>query len=151
LPPKFGVSPTFNIADLKPYLGEEDELAPRTTSFQEGEDDEDITPLDTNNSHHMDMQGPITRARALRLNQEVSLFLCTFSNYKNDMLPNELLCLGIMERINKYLEEDLDEEKIRRGVQVKSEAHNIPSSSLPWSPGAAWTKTDAQVAYGVKI
>ena len=24
LPPEFGVSPTFNIADLKPYLGEED-------------------------------------------------------------------------------------------------------------------------------
>ena len=32
----FGVSPTFNIADLKPYLGEEDELPSRTTSFQEG-------------------------------------------------------------------------------------------------------------------
>ncbi|WVZ81827.1 hypothetical protein U9M48_029164 [Paspalum notatum var. saurae] len=32
----FGVSPTFNIADLKPYLGEEDELASRTTSLQEG-------------------------------------------------------------------------------------------------------------------
>ncbi|WVZ97349.1 hypothetical protein U9M48_042896, partial [Paspalum notatum var. saurae] len=41
LPADFGVSPTFNIADLKPYLGEEDELASRTTSFQEGEDDED--------------------------------------------------------------------------------------------------------------
>ena len=26
LPPEFGVSPTFNISDLRPYLGEEDEL-----------------------------------------------------------------------------------------------------------------------------
>jgi hypothetical protein len=26
LPPEFGVSPTFNISDLKPYLGAEDEL-----------------------------------------------------------------------------------------------------------------------------
>ena len=25
LPADFGVSPTFNIADLKPYLGEDDE------------------------------------------------------------------------------------------------------------------------------
>ena len=25
LPADFGVSPTFNIADLKPYLGEEDD------------------------------------------------------------------------------------------------------------------------------
>jgi hypothetical protein len=29
LPVDFGVSPTFNIADLKPYLGEEDELESR--------------------------------------------------------------------------------------------------------------------------
>ena len=34
LPIDFGVSPTFNIADLKPYLGEEDDLSSRTTSFQ---------------------------------------------------------------------------------------------------------------------
>ena len=33
LPPEFGVSPTFNIVDLKPYLGEEDELESRTTPF----------------------------------------------------------------------------------------------------------------------
>ena len=34
LPPEFGVSPTFNIADLKPYLGEEDEFESRMTPFQ---------------------------------------------------------------------------------------------------------------------
>ena len=33
LPADFGVSPTFNIADLKRYLGEDDELPPRTISF----------------------------------------------------------------------------------------------------------------------
>jgi hypothetical protein len=44
LPPEFGVSPTFNISDLKPYLGEEDELESRMTPIQEGEDDENITP-----------------------------------------------------------------------------------------------------------
>jgi hypothetical protein len=47
LPPEFGVSPTFNISDLKPYLGEEDELESRTTLIQEGEDDEYISPLHT--------------------------------------------------------------------------------------------------------
>jgi hypothetical protein len=31
LPVDFGVSPTFNIVDLKPYLGEGDELESRTT------------------------------------------------------------------------------------------------------------------------
>ena len=47
LPPDFGVSRTFNIADLKPYLGEEYEFPSRTTSIQEGEDDEDIPTIDT--------------------------------------------------------------------------------------------------------
>jgi hypothetical protein len=61
-PPEFGISPTFNISDLKPYLGEEDELELRTTPVQEGEDDEDITPMDTNNTPQVDY--PITRARA---------------------------------------------------------------------------------------
>ena len=36
LPPELGVSPTFNISDLKPYLGGEDELESRTTPIQEG-------------------------------------------------------------------------------------------------------------------
>jgi hypothetical protein len=45
LPPNFGVNSTFNIADLTPYMGEEDELELRTTPLQEGEDDKDITPM----------------------------------------------------------------------------------------------------------
>jgi hypothetical protein len=40
---EFGVSPTFNILDLQPYLGEDDEVLSRTMSNQEGEDDEEIT------------------------------------------------------------------------------------------------------------
>jgi hypothetical protein len=36
LPPEFGVSPSFNISDLQPYLGEEDEMLSRMTSIQEG-------------------------------------------------------------------------------------------------------------------
>ncbi|KAK1681173.1 hypothetical protein QYE76_042021 [Lolium multiflorum] len=41
LPAELGpVSPTFNIADLKPYFGEEEELSSRTTSIQEGGHDD---------------------------------------------------------------------------------------------------------------
>jgi hypothetical protein len=36
LPTEFGVSPVFNISDLHPYLGEEDEVPSRTTLIQEG-------------------------------------------------------------------------------------------------------------------
>ena len=45
LPANFGVSPTFNIADLKPYLGEEDELPSGRAPFQEGEADGTSIPL----------------------------------------------------------------------------------------------------------
>ena len=35
-PAEFLVSPTFNVADLKPYLGEDEEIPSRATSIQEG-------------------------------------------------------------------------------------------------------------------
>jgi hypothetical protein len=73
---EFGVSTSFNIADLKPYMGEDDELPSRTTSLQEGEDDEDInfnTSMTTPASPPPQaplpsLAGPTTRARARDLN-----------------------------------------------------------------------------------
>jgi hypothetical protein len=47
LPPEFGVSTSFNVVDLKPYLGEDEELPSRTTSVQEREDYEDTTSTST--------------------------------------------------------------------------------------------------------
>jgi hypothetical protein len=61
LPPEFGVSPSFNISDLRPYLGEEDEMPSSTTSMQEGEDDEDINTLATI-IPFVEIVGPITRS-----------------------------------------------------------------------------------------
>jgi hypothetical protein len=63
LPSEFGVSPTFNISDLRPYLGEEDEMPSRTTLMQEGEDDEDINTSATI-IPSIEIAGPITRSRA---------------------------------------------------------------------------------------
>jgi hypothetical protein len=51
-PADFGVSLTFNIEDLKPYLGEEDEMEARMTQMQEGEDDVDINTSDTSTPTH---------------------------------------------------------------------------------------------------
>ncbi|KAK1680885.1 hypothetical protein QYE76_041733 [Lolium multiflorum] len=90
LPAELGpVSPTFNIADLKPYFGEEDELASRTTSIQEGEHDEDIPSIDTTAvPTATQIQGPITRARAKQLNYQVLSFLGTIPHiHENMMLP----------------------------------------------------------------
>ncbi|WVZ52364.1 hypothetical protein U9M48_003433 [Paspalum notatum var. saurae] len=61
LPPEFGVSPTFNIAYLKPYLGEEDELESRTTPLQEREDDEDISSMHVIDTPPIMMHGTYER------------------------------------------------------------------------------------------
>jgi len=42
LPSTYGVSTSFNVADLSPFLGLEES---RTTPFQEREDDEDMPPV----------------------------------------------------------------------------------------------------------
>jgi translation initiation factor IF-1 len=74
LPPKFGVTPSFNISDLRPYLGEEYEMPSRTTSMQEG-DDEEINTINPS----VEILGPITRSRAQQLNHQVNSFLCSFA------------------------------------------------------------------------
>ena len=78
LPAEFGVSTSFNVADLKPYAGEDEELPSRTTSVQEGEDDEDTSSTSTPAAPspappdapppQAPPSGPITRARARELN-----------------------------------------------------------------------------------
>jgi hypothetical protein len=93
LPPEFGVSTTFNISDLRPYLGEEDEVLSRTTSIQEGEDDEYITTLDTT-IPSIELHGPITRSRAQQLCHQVNSFLCSSANdLENRLLPNDLIVI----------------------------------------------------------
>ena len=73
---------------MKPYLGEEDELPSRTTSFQEGGDDEDIDTIVTPTTPATIHTGPITRARARQLNYQVLSFLANDSNvHENMMLP----------------------------------------------------------------
>jgi hypothetical protein len=116
LPPEFGVNPIFNISDLKPYLGEEDELESRTTLNQEGEDDEDISPLHT-------MQGPITRARARQLDLQVCSNLV---NYFSELTLGSMHLLSIRNNgeDQKGLGEGqgVKEEELgrpHRGVQVQ--------------------------------
>jgi hypothetical protein len=57
-------------------------------------DDEDITPMDTNNTPQVDIQGPITRACARQLNLQVISFLRNYScAFESSMLPNDLIVL----------------------------------------------------------
>jgi hypothetical protein len=61
LPPEFGVSPNFNISDLRSYMRKEDEMPSRTMSMQEGENNEDINTLATI-IPFIEILGPITRS-----------------------------------------------------------------------------------------
>jgi hypothetical protein len=109
LPPEFRVSPTFNIAYLKLYLGEEDELESRTTPLQEGEDDEDITSIHTIN-------GPITRSRARQLILQVRSALVNCVSE---------LTLGAMDVLMiRNLGED--QQELGKGLGVEEEQQGRP-------------------------
>jgi hypothetical protein len=57
-----------------------------------GEDDEDITPMYTVETHPIVIQGPITRACARQLHQQVSSFLSTCAYCcKDGMLSNDII------------------------------------------------------------
>ncbi|KAK1601928.1 hypothetical protein QYE76_027033 [Lolium multiflorum] len=83
---EFGVSNSFNVADLTPYDGE-DLGASGSTPFEGGGDDEDIptsllppsSPIEDEPAVKLKSNevriGPITRARAKLLKQQVNLFL----------------------------------------------------------------------------
>jgi hypothetical protein len=97
LPPEFGVSPSFNISDLRPYFGEEDEMPSRTMSMQEREDDEDINTSATI-IPSVEILGPITRSRAQQLNHQVNSFLCSSAyNIESRLLLNDLIVLRNQE------------------------------------------------------
>jgi hypothetical protein len=50
--------------------------------------------MDTNNTPQVDIQGPITRARARQLNLQVISFLRNYScAFESSMLPNDLITL----------------------------------------------------------
>jgi hypothetical protein len=55
--------------------------------------DEDITPSDAHNTP-LDIQGPVTGARARQLNLEVSSFLSTsFYDFENRLLSNDYIMI----------------------------------------------------------
>jgi hypothetical protein len=93
LHPEFGVSPTFNISDLRPYLGEEDEVLSMMMIIQEGKDDVDITTSDTT-TPSIESHGSITRSHSHRLNHQVNSFLCSSTNdLENRLLLNDLIVI----------------------------------------------------------
>ena len=86
LPEEYGVSPTFNVSDLSPYFGP---LESRTTSSQEGEDDEDIPAMGTTPPT---INGPITRSCAMRMHDQVNANLSLSFDLENRLCLHLLCC-----------------------------------------------------------
>ena len=131
LPADFGVSPTINITDLKPYMGEENECESRTTQMQEGKDDEDIPSLDT--TIPIAQQGPMTRAKARELNYKVKSFLAvqTISSPDGVLLNpcDDFLMLRKMEGTS-WVQGHQDNNQADAGVNNKKTILNIRSARL---------------------
>jgi hypothetical protein len=62
--------------------------------MQEGEDNVDINTSDTSIPTHNQISGPITRARACQLNNQVSSFLASYSLYLDNENMYSVLLLG---------------------------------------------------------
>lgn len=73
LPGEYGVSTTFNVADLSPFDVGDDGLNSRSNSFQEGGNDEDV--IQDINDTMQSLGGPMTRARARRVNDALVHFM----------------------------------------------------------------------------
>ena len=132
-----GVSKTFNVVDLTPYFGLE-ESESRTTPFLRGEDDMTTSTTPASNILQPQIQatptqvsptstpaqlfdGPITRSRAKKLQQEVNALLCEnhFNINENYILPKS--CTLLLLRFTK--EDDMNtKENYREGP------HSNPTS-----------------------
>jgi hypothetical protein len=143
LPPDFRVSPTFNISDLKPYMGDEDEIESRTTPIQKEEDDEDITSIHT-------MNGPITRSRARQLNLQVR---STLVNCVSELMLGtmDVLMIRNLGENQKGLGNDLGVEEEEQGRHNRKEIKSDSTPTPSRVPGPVYTKMDTQDASGLRL
>ena len=89
--------------------------------------DEDITPMNTHNTHQVDIAGAITRARARQLNKHVSSFLCnSFNDFENRLLPNDVIVLMNHKEGQETLEGEFGggEDPFGRPIQDGGPTHD---------------------------
>jgi hypothetical protein len=121
----------------------------RTTSIQEGEDDEDINTSATIISS-IEILCHITRSLAQQLNHQVNSFLCSSTyNIESRLLPNDLIVLrnqgednGGQTKHKNVLESQGDVHE-----KVANESNSeLLSSSPSQSPGPPHIQINVQIA-----
>ncbi|KAK1595911.1 hypothetical protein QYE76_018333 [Lolium multiflorum] len=93
---KYLVSNTFNVSDLSPYHGDEEEQESRTTLSQGGGDDAGWPSVTSSPRPTSPPSGPMTRARAKAIHDKVNSLLTTLDldTPLDGMLPHaETLCV----------------------------------------------------------
>ena len=149
LPSTYGVSTSFNVADLSLFFGLDES---RMTPFQEGEDDMTIptskmsqaqsqttttqllptpTPAQVND-------GPVTRSRAKKLQQEVHALLCEihFNVNENYIVPK---CSTLI--VLRYIEEEKDESDPEERTSASPRRH-VENGPVEVKNGLVEVKTD---------
>ena len=133
---EFGVSNSFNVADLTPYRDDLD--ASRSTPFQGGEDDEDIPsplpsfPIDDVAAQDKPNEvriGPMTRSRTKLLEQQVNSLLIEYDvcDYENFILPKSMhLCMiRVIDNTNT-----IGGEEQQRMEDMEDHMGNMKNNSL---------------------
>jgi len=126
LPASYGVSNSFNGADLSPFTSE-DTSESRTTPFQGREDDMTMPPSKISQAPSQAtptqvsptptpvqvIDGPITHSRAKKLQHEVHVLLCEIYFNINEIYILPKCCTLIVLR---YIEEEKDESNPEDGL-----------------------------------
>ena len=105
------MSNSFNVSDLSPYYGEDDEMEePRTTLSQGGGDDTARPTDNASSTPPSPPSGPMTRSRAKALQDKVNslLYMCDFDPTLDGTLPHaNALCILRFEPLRR-LQESMD-------------------------------------------
>jgi hypothetical protein len=136
LPLDFRVSPTFNISDLKPYMGDEDEIESRTTPIQEEEEDEDITSIHTMNARQLNLQVCSTLVNCVSELTLGAMDVLMFRNLGEDQ-----------QGLGKGLGVEEEQQGRHNRKEIKSDSAATPSRV----PGLVCTKMDAQDASRLRL
>jgi hypothetical protein len=160
LPSTYGVSTSFNVADLSPFFGVEES---GTTPFPEGEDDVDIprvTQVDEDNTPININQGLITRSRAKKLQQEVNSLLAeiNFNISENVIVPKcstlvvlRYICerggAAYMEEAKKKIQVDQFRPRMNQQVQF-GQVRTVQIGQSVWTSSDRSVRTVSSDMFG---